>query len=123
MSNEHSELLKLLQTHGEQFLESFSLPSASTTSRKRKRNERSPKVPIEDDEEEWGGIVQDNHSDSGADGDHTIFFHEYCLTTWPPKILMRSKRTLLPRPRNLQSFFPTHPLLESPAMIRPSELN
>lgn len=85
MSNEHSELLELLQTHGEQFLESFSLPSASTASRKRKRNEHSPKVPIEDDEEEWGGIVPDNNSDSEADGDHTIFLHERCLTIWPPR--------------------------------------
>lgn len=73
MSNEHSELLKLLQTHGEQFLASFSLSSASTTSRKRKINDHSPKVPIEDDEEEWGGIVQDSNSDSKADGDHPIF--------------------------------------------------
>lgn len=73
MSNEHSELLKLLQTHGERFLESFSLASASTTSRKRKRNEHSSKVPVEDDEEEWGGIVQNNNFDSEADGDHTIF--------------------------------------------------
>lgn len=72
MGNEHSELLKLLQTHGEQFLESFPLPNASTTSRKRKRNEHFPKVPIEDDGEEWGGIVQDNNSDSEGNDSHAI---------------------------------------------------
>lgn len=42
-------------------------------SRKRKRNEHSSKVPVEDDEEEWGGIVQNSNFDSEADGDHTIF--------------------------------------------------
>ncbi|KAG6813489.1 hypothetical protein H0H92_010514 [Tricholoma furcatifolium] len=70
-------LLEILQAHGQNFLNSFSLPTPISESKKRKRNDdvstssEAPKVDISySDEEEWGGITEaydSNAEDAGKD--------------------------------------------------------
>jgi hypothetical protein len=77
------QLLKILQSHGEQFLSSFSFPEQTFKSRKRKRTpeiisaqKKSSRLIVdekesdeeEDEDDEWGGIIEH----STADGDEDL---------------------------------------------------
>ncbi|KAJ6599148.1 hypothetical protein DFH09DRAFT_1356256 [Mycena vulgaris] len=78
-SDDEDSLLRILNAHGQQFLDSFSLP-APPSSKKRKRADypsRPAKIPklqppeldaADDDLEEWAGI-QVEKSDSGEEND------------------------------------------------------
>jgi hypothetical protein len=76
MADKEAELLKILQAHGEQFLDCFSLSEPTCIPRKRKRNPRivstqnkSSRPALDDDEEEWGGITEDPVADRDEDLD------------------------------------------------------
>ncbi|KAF8076300.1 hypothetical protein FPV67DRAFT_1407592 [Lyophyllum atratum] len=63
---ENQNLLDVLQAHGQQFLDSFTLPDSSVGLKKRKRVEdapssrKSPKIDLaSNSEEEWGGIPEE----------------------------------------------------------------
>jgi hypothetical protein len=78
MADQEAALLKILQTHGEKFLDCFSLPEPNCISRKRKRNpgiptpNKSSRLAVDnesDDEEEWGGIIEHSVADGDEDPD------------------------------------------------------
>ncbi|TFK43616.1 hypothetical protein BDQ12DRAFT_187417 [Crucibulum laeve] len=82
MVAEQDDLLSILNFHGQQFLQSFSLPSAEPSCNKRKRaneslaSRKSPKLEQEDEgeDDEWGGITSEengseNVSEQGIDED------------------------------------------------------
>ena len=73
------ELLKILEAHGEKFLNSFSFPEHTFTSKKRKRNSEiisafvvheNNSIDEDDEEEEWGGIIEH----SAPNGDENLDF-------------------------------------------------
>ncbi|KAG6900913.1 hypothetical protein C0993_004350 [Termitomyces sp. T159_Od127] len=83
-------LLDILQAHGQQFLNSFSLPSTQSGPKKRKRSEdeymssivsTSQIINHEEEEEEWGGIAGANDNDINDSGFAMISEDDESMTT------------------------------------------
>ena len=70
MTESSEDLVKILELHGKEFLNSFSFPSISA---KRKRLEEEQEEQEEVDEE-WRGIQMDSHSENEAqDGEFNCY--------------------------------------------------
>lgn len=61
MTESNEELLKVLEAHGREFLNSFSLPSISG------KRKREPEKEKEEEGEEWSGIQMSSSSEDEAE--------------------------------------------------------
>lgn len=68
-AEDNARLLAILEAHGQEFVNSFSLP-AQVLGSKRKFDDISPTSPVEEEEtseEEWGGIQIDSEPEDDAE--------------------------------------------------------
>jgi hypothetical protein len=77
--SDQDELLKLLETHGEQFLQSFHLPTSRTSAKRKMSKSAAPSSPkrsklsgeVYTSDEEWTGIQIDVSGSQGEDTEST----------------------------------------------------